>query len=440
MVGSVYSIHTANWRSRSLPAGSAYHGSQLQFDDLDVAFPWLTGERGEDLRTMSLAFVLMEARGATVISHLVDAIDAAIRHDLPEASNALVDLARAVGEMAAVFVVVVRPKLIAVDHWLEWIQPHGGWAVDTGDGESHLGASGLQVGALQCLDIALGVGGDSTIARGYRPARRYLPSRFQAFLEALDAVAHVLPEFVESSRSATVKQAHADCLGEMQRFRRAHKARGAQYLSGDVPGHAPRRSTGLSTPYRGGADPVTAFEATMQERIDETGAARLETDLDDAGVAATFQYLTEPELRALLACGHDERALAGQVIFAAGENLDSLYRLDDGMLRVLDADGALVGRIWPGEVFGEIELLTAGHATTTVIADVDAELRNIPHRELFDLLRSDPNLTSRFYQSLAALLARRLEATMALIRDTAPQPGASDIDLRDADAGASQRA
>jgi hypothetical protein len=418
MVGSAYSLHYANWCSRSLAGGSAFDPGCLARDDLEMAFPWLGGSRASALRSLSLAFVLMEARGALVLRHLVAAIDAAERHDVTETSHALVDLAPAVGELAAAFVVAIRPSLVDPTDFLEWIQPSSGWAVDTGDGECHLGASGLQVGALQSLDIALGVTGTSEIARGYPNARRYLPRRFQNFLAALDERAHVLPTFVESASTATVRRAYATCLGEMQRFRRAHRVRGAQYLQAGSAIAAPRRSSGLSSSYHDAEGPIARFEASMQARIDETEGAKPHLDAGDETTAeATFRFLTEVERAKVLECGHDVAVAEGEHVVRAGQRQDALYALVDGLLRVVDRDDLPVARVWPGEVFGEMGFVTAESASADVVAEIDSTIRVIPHDELFALLRADAPLGTRFYQSLAALLARRLATTTSLLHE-----------------------
>lgn len=65
-------------------------------------------------------------------------------------------------------------------------------------------------------------------------------------------------------------------------------------------------------------------------------------------------------------------------------------------------------RIGPGEICGEISFLDELPATATVIADEEVDAYFLDRPTLQALFELFPHLGSRFYQSLASILSRRL--------------------------------
>ena len=65
-------------------------------------------------------------------------------------------------------------------------------------------------------------------------------------------------------------------------------------------------------------------------------------------------------------------------------------------------------RIGPGEICGEISFLDELPATANVIADGEVEAYFLDRPTLQSLFELFPHLGSRFYQSLASILSRRL--------------------------------
>ncbi|HZW92978.1 MAG TPA: cyclic nucleotide-binding domain-containing protein [Candidatus Eremiobacteraceae bacterium] len=105
----------------------------------------------------------------------------------------------------------------------------------------------------------------------------------------------------------------------------------------------------------------------------------------------------------------------GEEIISEGEWVHSLYVIRRGEASVeLAGTGsrAIVASLGPQDVCGEISFLGQCKATAAVIAgDEEVEVEEINIGELRKILEAFPRLASRFYLSLATLLALRLKET-----------------------------
>lgn len=73
---------------------------------------------------------------------------------------------------------------------------------------------------------------------------------------------------------------------------------------------------------------------------------------------------------------------------------------------------SILAALGPDDVCGEIAFLQQGKATAAVIAsDEEVEVDEVEGHELRALLVAFPGLASRFYLSLAVILAQRLRET-----------------------------
>lgn len=98
---------------------------------------------------------------------------------------------------------------------------------------------------------------------------------------------------------------------------------------------------------------------------------------------------------------------AGEVLFAAGAEADTLYLLRSGRLGVFQSEGGqdlrLIGVIRPGEPTGEMALIAGTAHTATVAALRDSEIVAVPRDAFFDAARSVPEVMVE----LARLMIRR---------------------------------
>lgn len=136
-----------------------------------------------------------------------------------------------------------------------------------------------------------------------------------------------------------------------------------------------------------------------------------------------FENQPEEVLRAVLGQGQFLEFGPGAVIFRQGDQGDRLYLVKSGVLEVVaqPADGSEpmpVAYLGPGEVLGELALLTGSTRTATVRSPEHAELFMLEKPVFHDLMETLPALP----RNMCLVLAKRLEATTLKIpRQTAKQ-------------------
>lgn len=102
-------------------------------------------------------------------------------------------------------------------------------------------------------------------------------------------------------------------------------------------------------------------------------------------------------------------ATAGDDVVIAGEDGRSLFVLVEGLLEVRDGAGGALARLGPGDVFGEMSLLTGAPRSATVAAVTEATLFEITDDQLRPILQARPELAA----SLGAIVAERQQANYA---------------------------
>jgi hypothetical protein len=273
-VGTTWSLHLCNWRMTDRPGGAAYRADELTADNVRVAHNWLAPPHDVDLDRFSVSFVLLEARGAAVLEHLVATVEAAADRR-PEAALATLDgLHHAINAVTLSFSRSLRSRAVDPDIWLELVQPTFAWSAETDEpGRIEGGPSGMQVGTIQALDAALGVEGSSALAHMAQTGRRSMPERHRRFLHTLDLAGPVIRGFVRACDRADLSEAFNRCVRDLGSFRATHHARGAKFLRSRPGGNGARASTGLTIGVDD--DPMEIFDRTMAERESETYAATL---------------------------------------------------------------------------------------------------------------------------------------------------------------------
>lgn len=273
-VGSAWSLHLTNWRLPGRPGGAAYEPEELAGPALRIARTWLGPPVDEHLEAFSLAFVRMEATGASVIRALVDTVEAAAAGRVDAAGAALRRVRAAVMAMTLGFSGNVRTSTVDPRVWLELIQPTYGWGAQAEEpGRIEGGPSGMQLGTVQGLDAAFTIGQRSSAAQLARAGRRQMPVPHRRFLSTLDLAGPMLRRFVLHAGSRELTEDYDACISVLGAFRMTHRARGARYLRSRPPSDVPRASTGLSI--KAGDDAAEVYERTMTERIAETNASVL---------------------------------------------------------------------------------------------------------------------------------------------------------------------
>jgi CRP-like cAMP-binding protein len=136
------------------------------------------------------------------------------------------------------------------------------------------------------------------------------------------------------------------------------------------------------------------------------------SDISFLKASDLFENQPEEVLRAVLAQGLVLEFGAGAVVFRQGDRGDRLYIVRAGVVEVVatPADGSEptpVAYMGPGEVIGELALLTGSPRSATVRCPEHAELFTLEKAVFEDLMATLPV----FARGLCLVLARRLEAT-----------------------------
>ncbi len=127
--------------------------------------------------------------------------------------------------------------------------------------------------------------------------------------------------------------------------------------------------------------------------------------------AELFGEMSDPELSAIAPRFEAMTFEPGAVVFAAGEQGDSLYVVVDGDVHV-EANGRTLAKLSEQAVFGEFTVLQSAPRTATVRCDSGARLLRLRQDDLYALLADQPDLA----RTLVQLVLRRLEENRAARR------------------------
>lgn len=128
-------------------------------------------------------------------------------------------------------------------------------------------------------------------------------------------------------------------------------------------------------------------------------------------IRATFPQLTEHDAASLLKLASPRSYKPGATIIEKGSQDRSLMIIRDGIARIEQKPGETgiaLARLGAGQVLGEVSFVESGGASANVLAEEDVTVDAIAEDDLLTLLSSDPGFASRFYRSLAVVLAARL--------------------------------
>jgi NTE family protein len=122
-----------------------------------------------------------------------------------------------------------------------------------------------------------------------------------------------------------------------------------------------------------------------------------------------FDGLDEPAHAELSAHLRPRRLAAGMVLCRAGDSSDSLFVVERGLLDVLDNTGAVLGRQRPGDVVGEVALLTGEPRSATLVARVPSAVSELSRESFLAVVERHPAILA----NLAGIVSRKLVARTA---------------------------
>ena len=129
---------------------------------------------------------------------------------------------------------------------------------------------------------------------------------------------------------------------------------------------------------------------------------------------SAFDFLTDDDWALLVEKGETVDFHKDQVILEEGERRRALYVILEGSCRVERSHqekDVKVADLGLDEFFGDMNFLEGIGASASVIAEEPTKVLIITPEETNTLLLSVPGLATRFYQSLALSLSRRLRET-----------------------------
>ncbi len=129
---------------------------------------------------------------------------------------------------------------------------------------------------------------------------------------------------------------------------------------------------------------------------------------------STLQDLTRNDWTLIESKAKRISVTLGQEIIKEGARIDHLYVLRRGSASVELAgttSRAVIATLVAGDVCGEMAFLGDSTATAAVVAKEEVEVDAIWADDLRQLVSTFPGFGTRFYRSLAILLAQRLRQT-----------------------------
>lgn len=107
-----------------------------------------------------------------------------------------------------------------------------------------------------------------------------------------------------------------------------------------------------------------------------------------------FKGCTERQLAEIAQLAVPRHYPAGSELCHQGEFEAEVFVIVDGEAEAV-RDGAVVGRVLPGEVVGELAMLGSGRRTASLRADGPVEVLVLDPREVDSVLSADPSAAER---------------------------------------------
>jgi len=113
-----------------------------------------------------------------------------------------------------------------------------------------------------------------------------------------------------------------------------------------------------------------------------------------------FKPLSDDDLLDLATLLKLEEYYWGFPILQKGDPASNLFIIVTGKVEVMDEDGVTLAEMGPGEVFGEMSLLSGDRVTTTIMAMEPCQIANLSQKNFKHVLNRFPALQVFFYKLL----------------------------------------
>lgn len=130
-------------------------------------------------------------------------------------------------------------------------------------------------------------------------------------------------------------------------------------------------------------------------------------DTDAAARVPLLAVLKPREREAVLRSAREQHYAPGDVVVAEGDPATRLYVVVDGTARVERAESGPVGRLKPGDFFGELALIEEHGRTASVVAETELTCLLIAAWDFRALLEEHPQMAVPMLHALIARLHAR---------------------------------
>jgi CRP-like cAMP-binding protein len=129
--------------------------------------------------------------------------------------------------------------------------------------------------------------------------------------------------------------------------------------------------------------------------------------MDGTGLATipVFADLDEDERERLAGVCSDLAVDAGTTLVHEGDFGYAMFAIVAGTAEV-SQDGVVIRTLGPGDVFGEIAVLSGGRRSATVTARTDMQLVTVLNRDVWRLERDSPDVGASLRQTIDDCLSR----------------------------------
>lgn len=142
-------------------------------------------------------------------------------------------------------------------------------------------------------------------------------------------------------------------------------------------------------------------------------------------VLLIFGKLSDADVEWFARAGRQLNIGADQSVVQADSQIDSLFFVLDGELRVRTRTGKELARLQSGEVVGELSFVDPSPVRVNVTTVRATRLLAIPFAELRAEMKSNIGFCARFYQALTVIMADRIRQTSNLF-DEPGEPASRD--------------
>ena len=136
-----------------------------------------------------------------------------------------------------------------------------------------------------------------------------------------------------------------------------------------------------------------------------------------------FRALDEDNLNQLCDGLTVRHEIAGAAVVVAGEAGNSLFLVVEGLLEVRGGEGEVLAMLGPGEVFGEMSLLTGAPRSATVVTTTEAVLFEVFDRQLRPIFHSRPDLA----EALGTIVEQRQRANLSHADDNSAEGATAPV-------------